>query len=298
MRRVFWHFRRSVMRLALPSPLAIYRTIRDYLLAIFEINYRSHLGLMAAGVAFFGFLAIFPAAAAAIAILGFVWDPAVLYAQLGVIDDFLPPEAYHLVEDQVRALVTANSSTLGWTTALSTLLALWSARAGVGALIEGLNATHRRPQFSTVDHTLQAVAMTLFMILIALTVVIAGFIVPVLLRVLPLGEAYVSSLGLINELVGLSAVVIGTSMIYRYGPNHDEKRPPFITPGLVLAVVLWIVASRGLMIYLANFGSYNRIYGSIGAVVALLLWFYLSAYAVLLGAALDVARTERAEQAQ
>lgn len=250
---------------------------------------------MAAGVAFFGFLAIFPAAAAVIAMLGFFWNPAVIQTQFDFIDELLPPEAYGLLEGQIQALVTANSSTLGWATALSLLVALFSARAGVGALIQGLNAVHDRPQRAMFEHTLQAVIMTLFMILIAMTVVLAGFVVPVLLNVLPLGVASARTLVLANEAVGLAAVTLGTSLIYRYGPNHDGNRPPLLTPGLALAVILWIVASRGLMIYLANFGSYNQIYGSIGAVVALLLWFYLSAYAVLLGAAFDCARAGGAQ---
>jgi membrane protein len=263
------------------------------IVAVGRIMDRSQMGLIAAGVAFFGFLAVFPAAAAAIALMGFIWDPSVIQTQFGLIDDFLPPEAYHLLAGQLEALVNANSSTLGWTTALSLGFALWSARAGIGALIQGLNAVHGHPQRNSIEHTLQAVVMTLFMILVAMTVVVAGFVVPVLLNILPLGENSARTLALANEAVGLSAVTLGTSLIYRYGPNHVGRRPSMVTPGLVLAVLLWIAASRGLMIYLANFGSYNQIYGSIGAVVALLMWFYLSAFAVLLGAAFDSARAER-----
>ena len=272
------------------------RLVWHYCARMLDIADRSQLGLMAAGVAFFGFLAVFPAAAASIAILGFVWDPAVINSQLSMLDDFLPPAAFDLVEQQVQALLSANSSTLGWATAISTVFALWSARAGLGALIQGLNAMHGHPQSNSIDHTLRAIVATLFMILIALTVVVAGFVVPVLLNVLPLGKAYTQTLTLINEGVGLAAITLGTSLVYRYGPNHGDQRPPLITPGLILAVLLWIVASRGLMIYLANFGNYNRIYGSIGAVVALMLWFYLSAYAVLIGAAFDAVRAERAPQ--
>jgi membrane protein len=262
---------------------------------IAEVSDRSQLGLMAAGVAFFGFLAVFPAAAAAIAILGFAYNPSLVSDQMVVLDEFLPPAAYHLLEDQVHALVSANSSTLGWTTALSIAFALWSARAGIGALIQGLNAVHGHPQRVFLEHTLQAVVMTLLLILIALAVVVAGFVVPVLLKVLPLGANSARWLEVVNATVGLSVVTVGTSLIYRYGPNHAGPRPPLFTPGLALAVVLWVAASRGLMIYLANFGSYNQIYGSIGAVVALMMWFYLGAYAVMLGAALDAVRAERAQ---
>ena len=272
---------------------ALLRRFWAYLVGVAEVSDRCQLGLMAAGVAFFGFLAVFPAAAAAIAILGFAYNPALVSEQMVVLDDFLPPAAYHLLEDQVHALVNANSSTLGWTTVLSIAFALWSARAGIGALIQGLNAVHGHPQRVFLEHTLQAVVMTLFLILIALAVVVAGFVVPVLLKVLPLGEASARTLEVVNAAVGLSVVTLGTSLIYRYGPNHATTRPPLVTPGLVLAVVLWIAASRGLMVYLANFGSYNQIYGSIGAVVALMMWFYLGAYAVLLGAALDAVRATR-----
>jgi membrane protein len=282
---------------ASPGPKAqergLLRRVWVLTMGIAEVSDRCQLGLMAAGVAFFGFLAVFPAAAAAIAILGFVYNPALVSTQMVVLDDFLPPAAYHLLEDQVHALVNANSSTIGWTTVLSITFALWSARAGIGALIQGLNAVHGHPQRVFLEHTLQAVVMTLFLILIALAVVVAGFVVPVLLKVLPIGETSARTLAMINTAVGLSVVTLGTSLIYRYGPNHAKTRPPLVTPGLVLAVVLWVAASRGLMVYLANFGSYNQIYGSIGAVVALMMWFYLGAYAVLLGAALDAVRATR-----
>jgi membrane protein len=269
------------------------RLIWQDISAVGRILDRSQLSLIAAGVAFFGFLAVFPAAAAVIAILGFIWDPVVLQSQLGMADDFLPPEAFRLLETQVAVLVNANSSTLGWTTALSTGFALWSARAGLGALIQGLNAVHGHPQRNAVEHTVQAVVMTLFLILVAMTVVVAGLVVPVLLQVLPLGTGSARMLALANDAVALTAVALGTSLIYRYGPNHAGSRPPLFTAGLLLAVLLWIAASRGLMVYLANFGSYNKIYGSIGAVVALMMWFYISAFAVLLGAAYDAARAER-----
>ena len=116
-------------------------------------------------------------------------------------------------------------------------------------------------------------------------------VVPLVIGFLPLGRFDALVLELLNLALGLLLVVIAVGLVYRFGPNRDhEHSHPLLTPGLVIALVLWVAVSRGLVFYFANFANYNRIYGSIGAVVALLMWFYLSAYAFLLGAAFDAER--------
>jgi membrane protein len=103
------------------------------------------------------------------------------------------------------------------------------------------------------------------------------------------------ALELVNLAVAVALVVLSLGLIYRFGPNHGARDVRLFTVGLAVALALWAAVSRGLVIYLANFASYNQVYGSIGAVVALLLWFYLSAYAVLLGAAIDAERARRCQ---
>ncbi len=256
-------------------------------LRLYRRTEQAELGLIAAGVAFFVFLAVFPAVAAIIAIWGTAYDPSVIRTQVELLKAFIPPDAFGLITTQVEGLLAVRGPQLGWTTLLSTLLALWSARAGVAALIRGLNAVHNLPNRPGGHHQLRAILLTLVLIGLALAAMIATVVAPILINLLPLplDDAYWLHYG--NMALGLVLLVLAIGIAYRAGPNHVTRHPPLLTWGLLVAVVLWALSARGFMIYLANFPSYNQIYGSIGAVVVLLMWLYVSAYAVLLGAAVD-----------
>ena len=256
-------------------------------LRLYRRTEQAELDLISAGVAFFVFLAIFPAVAAIIAIWGTVYDPSVIRTQVDLLKDFLPPEAFALVNAQVEGLLAVRGPKLGWATLFSTLFALWSARAGVAALIRGLNAIHHLPNRPGGHHQLRALVLTLVLIGLALAAMVVAVIAPILIEALPLPLDDAWWLHQANLALGLFLLVLAIGIAYRAGPNHATIRPPLFTWGLLVAVVLWALAARGFMIYLANFPAYNRVYGSIGAVVVLLIWLYVSAYAVLLGAAVD-----------
>lgn len=251
---------------------------------------RAELDLIAAGVAFYGFLALFPAAATVIALWGAVNDPSVIQTQVDLMRGVLPPEALDLVKAQVQSLLQVRGAKLGWATVLSTLFALWSARAGVAALIRGLNAIHHLPNRAGGHHQLRALLLTMALIGLALSAMLVSVVVPLVIEALPLpgGDAVV--LHRANLALGVFLVIAAVGLAYRFGPNHGTRRPPLLSWGLLVAVVLWAIAARGFMLYLANFPSYNRVYGSIGAVAVLLIWLYVSAYTVLLGAAVDAER--------
>lgn len=248
---------------------------------------QAEIDLIAAGVAFFAFLAVFPAAAAVIAIWGFVSKPWVIRSEVALLQNFLPPDVYSLVLAQVEALLSVPSPSLGLTTAVSILLALWSARAGVAALIRGLNAIHHLPNRSGHWHQLRAISLTLVLVGLVLAALTLSVVVPVVLAFLPTGAAPANLLTDSNLLLGIGFGVLAVGLAYRIGPNHQFRKPPLLSWGLLVAIVLWVLVTRGFMLYLANFNSYNRVYGSIGAVAVMLIWLYLSAYAVLLGAAVD-----------
>lgn len=270
-----------------------YRTVLTFLLKLYRRAEQAELDLIAAGVAFFVFLAIFPAVAAIIAIWGTVYDPSVIGTQIELLKGFLPPDAFTLVVSQVDGLLAVRGPQLGWTTLFSTILALWSARAGVAALIRGLNAVHHLPNRPGGRHQLRAILLTLTLIGLALAAMIATVVAPILIGFLPVTVDTAFWLHYGNLALGLVLLVLAIIIAYRAGPNHMAVRPPLFSVGLLVAVVLWAVAARGFMLYLANFPSYNRIYGSIGAVVVLLIWLYVSAFAVLLGAAVDAERGRR-----
>jgi membrane protein len=254
---------------------------------------QAELGLISAGVAFFGFLALFPAAAAMIAVWGAAYDPSVIQTQVDLLRGFLPPEALSLVQAQVQGLLAVRGPQLGWATILSTIFALWSARAGVAALIRGLNAIHQLPNRPGGHHQLRAMLLTLALMGLALAAMLVTVVAPLIIGLLPLPGDDASLLHRANLALGVMLVIISVGIAYHYGPNYGPRRPPFFSWGLLVAVVLWALAARGFMLYLANFPSYNRVYGSIGAVVVLLMWLYVSAYSVLLGAAVDAERHRR-----
>ena len=254
----------------------------------------AELDLIAAGVAFYAFLAIFPAAAAIITIWGAVANPDVIAQELALLARFLPAEANSLLQSQVGALLAMNSRDLGLTTVISTLIALWSARSGVAAMIRGLNAIHHLPNRTGLWHQARAILLTLVLIALILAVLVMAIAVPIAMAMLPMQGMNTNLLTQSNIALGLGAAILGVGLAYQLGPNYPaQHKPPLLSWGLLVAAVLWVAATRGLVVYLANFSAYNQIYGSIGAVVALLFWLYVSAYAVLLGAAVDAERRRK-----
>jgi membrane protein len=254
-----------------------------------------HFGLIAAGVAFYAMFAVFPGLAAVVAIWGLVADPGVIQGYLAVAEEFLPPDAAALVHDQVIGLLTAPAVALGWTTLLSLGIALYSARAGVSALIQGLDVVHRtRPRgwlwSYAVDFLLTAALIGALMVALATVV-----IVPILLGYVRLGtfEAWLTKVLPWGAM--FLSVLTCLSILYRFGPNVPGGfRSGWITVGVLFAAVAWAGVSIGFSIYLANFNSYNRIYGSIGAVVILMMWLYLSVWAILVGGAINAELHARA----
>lgn len=266
----------------------MFQRLKRRLVRIMARASQANLGMVAAGVAFFGFLSIFPAMAFVMGLWSFAADPTVIRDEMAILADFLPHDAFSVLNTQVEALLAAGSSELGWTTILSLMVAFWSARSGVAGMVSGLNAVHHHPDRSGLYAILLSMALTLMMVVIALAALLASIVAPVLLRFLPLGPFASLALDLGNMLLALGLLVLGLALTYRFGPNRpDHIQVRLFTRGLLVAMVLWFAVSRGFVLYLANFNSYNQVYGSIGAVVILMMWLYLSAYAVLLGAAVD-----------
>lgn len=247
----------------------------------------SHFGLIAAGVAFYAMFAVFPGLTATIAIWSLLSDPAVIADYLQIAEGFLPDDAAALVHDQVMALLAAPRGALGWATVLSVGVAIYAARAGVAALIQGMDVVHQaRPRALlwgwVVDLTMTAALIVALMAAMATIV-----IVPLLLSLVPLGAAEGWLLAALPWMAMFLLVLGCLGLLYRYGPNVPGRRDAWVTPGTLVAALAWAAVSFAFSAYLANFDSYNRIYGSIGAVAALLMWLYLSAWSVLMGAAIN-----------
>jgi len=158
---------------------------------------------------------------------------------------------------------------------------------GVAALIRGLNAIFDVPDRSGLRHLGVALLLTLGLVGMGIVAMLAVVVAPVVIALLPLGPTEAMALTAIRWIVALGVIVLGLGLLFRWGPNRGGDRPRLITPGSLLVAPLWLAASAALSAYVAGFGTYNEVYGSIGVVIVLLLWFWVSAYLVLLGAALD-----------
>ncbi|MEL7093122.1 MAG: YihY/virulence factor BrkB family protein [Pseudomonadota bacterium] len=278
--------RMAAWMLAVPGVVAAVRVLK--------LTLEKNLSLIAAGVAFWAVLSVFPGLAALIALWGVVGDPMLALAQLDSFSAVLPADVYRLIAAQLCALAEADGLTLGWASVLSVLLALWSARTGVAALIQGLNALHGVPNRTGPLHALWALVLTFCLTGVLLVAMACIVVVPVVLEFVPLGPLAGLAVGVARWGVGVSVLLVGFSLIYRFGPRRMAQRPSFFSPGTVFAAAAWVGVSVGFSVYLQNFGTYNEVYGSIGAVMAMLMWLFFSAFAVLLGAAVDVARITEA----
>ncbi|KGM50396.1 ribonuclease BN [Pseudooceanicola atlanticus] len=252
-----------------------------------------NLTLIAAGVAFYGMLALFPGLAAVIAIWGLLSDPHILLEQLQLVDSILPAEVTRLVESQLNALMNTSGDKLGWAGIISTMVAIWSARSGVAALMLGLNAIHGRDNRSSLRHYLTALALTMALLGVSVVTLSAVVIVPIVLAIVPLGPMTSLLIEGFRWAAAIFVLLAGLAVVYRFGPNNRGERMKWVTPGAGMAVILWAVASYGFSFYLSNFANYNEVYGSIGAAIAMLMWLFISAFLILLGAVVNLQLSSR-----
>ena len=267
------------------NPLAkTWTALRSGMRQIQEKN----LMLISAGVGFYGMLSLFPAIAALIAVMSLVSNPSVVTAQLSEMRGLLPDDVYEIFNTQIVSLVTTSSDTLGWASVISVSAALWSARAGVAAMMLGLNAVHGEENRATASHYLRALLLTLALVGVGVVSLITLVIAPVVLAFFPLGGVAGILAEGVRWVIAVGVLLSGLSVLYRYGPNREEMRPRSIRIGAIFAVVSWAGLSVLFSNYVANFGNYNQVYGSIGAVIAMLLWLWLSSFLILLGAVVNV----------
>ncbi|MFK7838302.1 MAG: YihY/virulence factor BrkB family protein [Sulfitobacter sp.] len=245
------------------------------------------LALIAAGVAFFAMLSLFPGLAALIALLGVVSDPVVVAVQLEDMRPFLPRDVYDIINAQVVSLVSTRNDTLGWAGLLSVLIALWSARAGVGAMISGLNTVYGERDRNTAKHYFRALLLTVALVGVGIIALLSLVVIPIVLAFFPLGLVGTILVDSIRWIVAVVVLLAGIGMLYRFGPNRRGARIRWLSLGAVVAVVFWVLLSVGFSYYVSNFGNYNQVYGSIGAVIAMLIWLWISSFLVLYGAALN-----------
>ena len=256
-----------------------------------------HISIMAAGVAFFGMLSIFPALAALIAFYGLIADPASILSSLSAAEQVLPGDVHAMIEGQIRALIAAPQGTLGFAWAIALGAALWTSRMGVTGLMEGLNVVNgeveRRPIWRQYLLSLLLTLMTIALATLALLAVVA---VPTLLGFVDLGPAGAFLARTIPFVILGGAAALAIGALYRFAPDRAPARATWLSWGAIAATAAWVLVSMALSVYFGGFTDLNRTYGTLGAVAGLLLWLYFSAFVVLLGAELNAQMELQTEQ--
>lgn len=261
---------------------------RDILLRLKEQISDDNVFFIAAGVAFYAFLAVFPGIAAMVSLFGLITDPADVEEWIGAASAVLPPDALALIRDQVHAIVSTPSERLGWSLVISIALALWSATAGIKAIMTALNiAYEEREQRGFIKYYAAALLLTLGAIVFAFVALALVAAFPPLLKQLALPSALEKLLGFGLWFIVGGAFILALAVLYRYAPSRAKPRWRWVSWGAIVATMLWLAGSVLFSLYVANFGDYNETYGALAAIVILLTWFYLTALVVLIGAELN-----------
>jgi membrane protein len=242
--------------------------------------------LLAAGVAFYALLSLFPAIIAGVSIYGLVADPATVQSQIDELTRMLSPETAGIVGTQLEQVTSGAGGALGLATVVGILTALWSASSGTKALITGVNLAYDETE-SRKFVKLRGLALLLTlgaMVLLAVALaLIVGF--PAVADSWPVALRWTASILRWVLLAGL--LIGGLAVLYRYAPDRDEPRWTWVSWGSGIATVLWILASIGFSVYANSFGNYNKTYGALAGVIILMFWLYLTAFVILVGAELN-----------
>ena len=244
----------------------------------------------AAAVTFYALLALFPAIAALVSIYGLFADPASIEQQLDSVSSVLPSGAIDVIRDQLNRLAAQPRGTLGVSFVIGLVVALWSANGGIKALFDALNVVYEeKEQRSFIRLTAITLVFTVSMIGFVLVAMACIVVLPVALNYLPSFMGFI--LNIVRWPVMLVLVAVALAVIYRYGPSRDQPKWRWITWGSALAALAWLGFSAIFSFYAARFGSFNKTYGSLGAVIGFMTWMWLSVAVILIGAKLN-AETE------
>jgi len=249
---------------------------------------KDNLSALAGGAAFQALLTLFPALTAAVSVYGLVADPNMVEQQVMTIQGILPPEAVTLIATWLQALVQGPTERFGIGLLVSILLALWSMWTASAMLITAVNVCYDEEETrGFLSFNLRALALGAGLALFGTTALALFAVLPAALAVLPVADPWHEVLGFLRWPILAGVAILALAIVYRYAPNRAEPRWRWISWGAVAATSLWLTGSIGFTIYVSRIGSYDKTYGSLGALIILLLWFYLTAYVILAGAELN-----------
>lgn len=244
-----------------------------------------NIGLIAAGVAFYALLALFPAIAAAVAIAGLVTEPEWIVGELETLAGFMPQEAANIIIGQAESVAGSEQGGLGLAAIVGLGLAIYTASRGMASLMIGLNITYDEKEKRGFFRLLFVkLGLTLFLIFGVMFAAILSVGIPTVLYFVGMPDSTATLIRWVSWLVLFVVACMGLAFIYRKAPSRSNARWNWLAPGTILAVFLWVLGSRLFGFYVQNFASYNETFGTLGGAIVLMMWLWLSAYIVLLGA--------------
>ncbi len=267
---------------------------RDVLLRLYHGISEDRILLVAAGVTFYAILALFPGIGAIVSIYGLFADPSRIVTHLDTLSGVAPSGAVDVLREELTRLAHQGRAVLGVSFAVSMVVSLWSANAGVSALFEALTAVYeekeKRGFVQYYAITLAFTAGIIVLVLLSLAILIA---LPLILDHIPEPGITGVLLNIIRWPILFVLIALALSVVYRFGPSRSGPRWRLITWGSAFAAVAWLAASALFSWYVAHFGSYNKTYGSLGAIIGFMTWMWVSIIVVLVGAKLDAELNRR-----
>jgi membrane protein len=249
---------------------------------------QDNMSLIAAGVAFYFLLAIFPLLASLISMYGLFVDHDTLNQHINLLVGVIPEQSRTILETQIEKLLSTDNSALSLGFIFSFLLTLWSGGKGSVALISACNITYQEHKTrSFFKMIVVRILLTLATVLIMLLMLLLIVGIPILLNLV--NESSQSLLSWITWPILLLVFNLSLASLYKYAPHRESAKWRWVTPGATLATLFWLIGSYLFNLYISEYASYNETYGSMGGVVILLMWFYITAYTILLGAEINAA---------
>ncbi|WP_043529430.1 YihY/virulence factor BrkB family protein [Litchfieldella xinjiangensis] len=244
--------------------------------------------MLAAGVAFYALLSLFPAVAAVVSLWALILDPQDIIEQIATLGRFIPPGAADIIRRQAEQIAENTNTGLSVTAVISLLVAVMVASKGVLGLINGLNKVYgERERRRWLERMLVVAALTVGLITLTLATIVFVALFPLAIGMLGLDSGAVQIVSLLRWPALMLVMMVVVAVLYRYAPYRRAPRWDWVSVGTVTATLLWVLGSGGLSLYARYYSTFNELYGSLGAVVILLMWFWLTSFLILFGAELN-----------
>lgn len=255
---------------------------------VFQEIKTDHMQIISAGVAFYFFLAIFPTIVAAISIYGLILEPAQMENQISKLSVVLPDQAFGMIIDFLQPILERSRREIGWGLFISIMISIWSANKGTNALFQGVNIAYDETDSrGIIKKNLLSLIFTLGGLIIGLISLLIVIFFPLLISDLGLNPKIENMLQWLRWVILGLILIFNLSMVYKIAPCRTSPRFGWVSWGAIIGTLLWLGGSMLFSWYVANFGSYDDLYGSFAAVAILLLWLFLTAFIVLIGAEIN-----------